>query len=148
MAFGICRCCARNARRVSLTAPLWCSSRTWARGHCARHLSASGSGRGTEVWRPGSCNIDLLVNNPCHCFLISRHCKWPVPVKVHISICATYNLPPSLTLTGWVGRGHRSGKLTLLINNDVSQRCKQRNHAMRCRTLSSIKEVNVHESRP
>ena len=66
-------------------------------------------------WRLGSDNIDLLVNNPCHCFLISRHRKRAVPSEVHISTRATYNLPPSLR---W-----RSGKYAFLMNNDNAIWC-------------------------
>jgi hypothetical protein len=64
----------------------------------------------------------VKVDKPCHCFgrRRPRHRKSPVPVKVRISTCAIYNLPPSFTLAIWVGRGHRSGKLAFLINYDSS----------------------------
>ena len=96
------------------------------KGQCSRHR---------RVWRPGSYNIDLLVNEPCHCFgSRRRHRKWPVPSKVRISTCATYNLPPS--------RGWGSGKLAFLMNNDNSIWCYQCNHAMSSRTI--LIRAHVH----
>ena len=100
------------------------------------HLSARGSVPGTDVCGDQDpINIDLLVNEPCHCFgSRRRHRKWPVPSKVRISTCATYNLPPS--------RRWGSGKLALLMNDDNSIWCYQCNHAMSSRTI--LIRAHVH----